>query len=142
METAVYGPGTWLSIHLLAYNANDDRSKMSFIDFMELLRNGYPCAKCRKHMSDYILSHPIHSYWNENRGFFKWSWLFHNAVNRRLGKPLLDYESAIGLYSGASHVCTAGCDEESTVRDWRYEEKRSRQVPRTSYVPRYRGNNY
>jgi hypothetical protein len=143
METAIYGPGTWFSLHLLAYHAADDRTKRSFLDFMDYLRASYPCAKCRKHMNDYILAHPIQSYWNEPHGFFRWSWLFHNDVNRRLGKPLLDYDTALSRFgSGQIHVCSAGCEEESSVRDWRKEEEHRRQIPRTQYLPRYRGYNY
>ena len=143
MDTAIYGPGVWLCLHLLAYRADDDKSKTDFIEFLNVIRQSYPCAKCRKHMNDYIQANPVHNHWMEDKGFFKWSWLFHNAVNQRLGKPLVSYDEAEAKYGGV-HVCTAGCEEESTVQDWRQLPQASRQIPRTyPRVPnRYRGHNY
>lgn len=125
----------------MAYNANDDQSKTTFINFLNLLREHYPCAKCRKHMNDYIQANPVHAHWHHDKGFFKWSWVFHNAVNQRLGKPLVDYDTAEATHVGGVHVCTAGCEEESSVMDWRQSVPHKRQIPRT-FAARYRGHNY
>lgn len=142
METTIYGPGSWLCLHLMALAATDDRRKQSFLDFLDLLKTSYPCHKCRQHMTAYFTAYPVQAHWNEDQGFFRWSVKFHNAVNQRLGKPLITYEQALAIYTGQNQVCTAGCEAEESVRDWRQDQSRHKQMPRTYYIPRYRGHNY
>jgi hypothetical protein len=45
-------------------------------------------------------------------GLFVWSWKFHNAVNARIKKPLMSWDTAYNLYSETeSLVCTKNCLE-------------------------------
>ena len=47
---------------------------------------------------------------------FKWSWKFHNSVNSRIGKPVLDWDTTYNLYSDPGvMVCTKSCDQENDV---------------------------
>ena len=44
---------------------------------------------------------------------FYWSWLFHNAVNSRIGKDYVDYNTAWDMYSDDEmSVCTSNCGKE------------------------------
>lgn len=134
MEAIKYGPGVWFSIHLLALNAQDTCSKKVFIKYMERLKETFPCAKCRKHMERYMNANPIQEFWDKENGFFKWSWIFHNAVNIRLGKKFLDYEEALNLYTDNIIACNKGCDESSSI-ELVYNKPNKRQVPRNYYIP-------
>lgn len=108
-----FGPGAWLVIHTLAYNAQSNSEKTHFQRSMKHICEGLKCSVCSGHCGDYLKNHPIRDYWyvkdKEGRdvGMFKWSWAFHNAVNARLGKPILDYSTAYYLYSDSEDtVCT------------------------------------
>jgi hypothetical protein len=119
------GPGVWYSIHLKAYEAVNDNKIESFIDYMYLLAEKFPCSKCRTHINAYIDSHPfedlryLENSNKRNVGMFKWSWLFHNAVNTRLHKNIVDWETAWGMYDVEIEVCSKNCDavEEHTSAD-------------------------
>ena len=114
-DPTVVGPGTWYTIHLKAMNSIDNKSIREFIDFMHLLADNFPCPKCREHIKQYIKTHPFSDLIKLEKngrkiGMFKWSWMFHNAVNSRLRKPNMDWETAWDLYSGETEVCSKNCD--------------------------------
>lgn len=109
--------GTWYVIHLMARSAVDQQTKEAFIQLMNTLAQSYWCERCRRHMNDYLRSHPIAPFWNyrdvnsREIGMFKWAWQFHNAVNRRLGKPEVSWEDAyVAYYEPEVHICTEGCN--------------------------------
>lgn len=120
-DPAIIGPGAWYIIHLKAKFAVTKSKKDDFIEFMDILSVEFPCKKCRNHIRKYIDSHPIKDFYNlknndgEEIGMFKWSWMFHNAVNTRLGKPYVDWDTAWNMYdSDDNHVCNQSCDEDET----------------------------
>ena len=110
------GPGVWYNIHLKSYEATDAKRIEEFIDEMYLLAQKFPCKKCRTHINAYIESHPFDDLrYLKNKegrpiGMFKWGWLFHNAVNTRLNKPLVDWETAWEMYDLEIEVCSKNCD--------------------------------
>lgn len=114
-----FGPGAWLVIHVLAYHAKTDEAKRDFETAMYTICSGLKCKNCKVHCGEYLKNHPIEDYWGIKRegkdvGMFEWSWAFHNAVNARLHKEIMDYETAYHLYSDESDtVCTKDCGDES-----------------------------
>lgn len=103
------GPGVWSTIHLKAKIALDAVSKEDFVKEMHFHYHYFPCLNCRKHIQEYMDTHPFQPFMtliDENGvdvGLFKWSWYFHNAVNKRLGKPYMPWETAYELYHLAEH---------------------------------------
>lgn len=106
------GPGFWVHLHIRARRAQTEESKNSFIDDMYLLSVEFPCGKCRNHIKAYLENHPFDEYFNlvndkgDQIGMSKWLWQFHNAVNARLGKPLMDWETCWEMYDTNREVCT------------------------------------
>ncbi len=117
------GPGVWYNIHLKAYEAVDKGKIDEFMDQMYLLAHKFPCKKCRTHINAYIESHPFDDLQHlENKdgrkiGMFKWAWLFHNAVNTRLHKPIIDWETAWNMYDVEIEVCSKNCEDEEHSND-------------------------
>lgn len=113
------GPGLWVAIHTLARRATTYDTKRAFIAFMNELRASFPCSVCRGHLASYLDSHPFEPYWSlrdattgEDVGMFKYAWEFHNAVNARLKKALMDFETARALYyDGDSGTCALDCTD-------------------------------
>jgi len=111
-----FGPGAWLVIHTLAFHAKTEKQKRNFEESMHVIQRGLKCESCRRHCGEYLEKHPIKDYWNvrnkdgEDIGMFKWTWAFHNAVNTRLHKPVLDWETAYHLFSDSENaLCTKEC---------------------------------
>lgn len=109
----VAGPGLWLAIHLMASNIKNDLDKTAFIKFMKILASNLPCPACRQHMTQYLIDNPLEIHFDVDDGFFIYSINFHNYVNRRLGKPLMEYEEAVAIYrKEPDQVCTINCGDE------------------------------
>lgn len=115
------GPGTWNTIHRYAYKSRLPSEQKNFIIFMKEICNGFPCTVCRGHCTEYIKNNPMEEYVDvsikiddENvvLGLFIWSWKFHNAVNSRLKKSIMSWDTAYNLYSEKENlVCSSSCSE-------------------------------
>lgn len=109
------GPGIWFTIHTLAKNATTPTLKQTFKVFIYSLREEFPCNLCRSHIIEFLDRHPIDSFWNikdtsgRDIGLFKYTWMFHNTVNKRLNKPQLSFESALEIYYGSTAPSLAPC---------------------------------
>lgn len=116
----IIGPGIWYSIHLKGALATTDYLKDMFEEYINELCDNFPCKKCKKHFREFLDKNPIKNYRNiidkfgEDIGLFKWSWMFHNDVNKRLGKDLIDYELAYQIYYTQLINCER-CEELSDV---------------------------
>ena len=122
--TSIFDPdvdarGIWILIHRMAILSTTDDKKAQFINYMTFLSKEFPCEKCRVHIKQFIIENPFYLYMDvtinggTDIGMFKWSYNFHNAVNSRLRKKLVDFNDAYNLYTGdVINVCSSKCDEE------------------------------
>jgi hypothetical protein len=118
-DPKVFGPGKWDTIHDLAIRAKTPAQKEAFIESMQTICEKLKCQNCQKHCLTYLQTHSpknflhIKSSTGEDIGMFKWSWMFHNAVNARLHKPIVDWDTAYNLYSDTqAMICTKDCGAE------------------------------
>lgn len=115
------GPGTWNVIHRRGFKARTHQEQVNFIEFMKDVCYGFPCTVCKGHCTEYIKNHPMEEYLDIlvdingeklSLGLFLWSWKFHNAVNTRIKKPIMSWETAYNIYSEAEPlVCSKNCLE-------------------------------
>lgn len=115
---AYFGPGKWDTYHLEAWFARTNPEQNNFIIFLKRQIDNFPCVKCKNHAYEYLDNNPLENYLGkksstgEELGMFVWMWKFHNAVNTRLGKPVVEWDTAYSMYSGRGIlVCGKGCDE-------------------------------
>jgi len=113
----VFGPGIWYLQHVKARDATTDEKKKQFIIDMKFVCQNLPCNECRGHCQTYMKSNPPENFLNikENGidiGLFKWVWAFHNSVNSRLKKPIVDWNTAKKMYFEESEVCMEECGGE------------------------------
>lgn len=101
-----WGPRAWYWLHVTAINYPpsptpvDARIAESRIwGFVTHL----PCASCRDHATQFVRQRPPSL--ESTYALQAWVWRFHNAVNLRLGKPLIPYEEYLRLY--ADEICWA-----------------------------------
>lgn len=92
------GPGYWTMIHTNAITISNSKQLLQFIDLIDMIATTFPCHKCREHMNEYLSKNPLPKKF-KNSECFKWSHAFHNAVNRRLNKPIMSYQDAYSMYS-------------------------------------------
>jgi len=103
--------GIWYTIHISALKMGED----SFLNWIILILNSLPCSTCKSHALEYLRTSPPELFKNtydektgELIGMFKWTWKFHNDVNLRLSKKVLDYNTTYKMYSD-ENVCSTDC---------------------------------
>ncbi len=126
-----FGPGLWFAIHTYAANAITPERKTAFIDFMNITAYNIKCEVCRQHAIEYIRDHPPTQMFNlqnpdgQDIGLFKWTWIFHNAVNRRIGKHEMSFDEAYSIFEPQGIVpCLRNCSS-----PLRQEEYNSQTIP-------------
>ena len=111
-DPRIIGPGIWVEMHLKTRYADTEQKKHESVNHIWFLAETFPCENCRRHINEYVNTHPFDHLWNlkndkgEEIGMFKWSWMFHNAVNARLGKPFMDWNTAWEMYDIKVKPCT------------------------------------
>jgi len=113
------GPGTWNLIHRIAHKARNHKDQVDFIKLVNEICSGFPCLVCRNHALEYIKNHPLEEYLDIlvdvrgekiSIGLFVWTWKFHNAVNARIKKPIMSWDTAYNMYlESESLICTSKC---------------------------------
>lgn len=99
MSSSYFGPGVWIAAHTYAANLpHTAEAGKGFIFFMETNINMLPCPVCRGHAQTYLKENPLVFSEIDPQWAFKWGFIFHNAVNKRLGKPRLTYNEAFDRY--------------------------------------------
>lgn len=136
------GPPVWYIIHSTAFASRDRESTERFICTMKNICNNFPCKHCKGHCQDYINKHPIEkepesSYDGKKTTMFMWSWKFHNAVNQRLNKPIINFETAYKLYDTSNPdnaICSKNCEEAGGVSLVSNVEEQPKSVLTKGYI--------
>lgn len=103
-----WGPGRWQSIHVTAADVDTSEKFKFFCSWVRNQIEHLPCQECVDHAKEYLKSNPP----EKAEDAFIWAWRFHNAVNRRLGKPEMEYTTVKQIYlQGGMKTCKKGCDE-------------------------------
>lgn len=117
---SIIGPGYWSIYHRKARQAQSSKLEEEFIEFDAWLCNNFPCMNCRRDSQEYSKANDIKRYRNikDKKGNYiglsQYAWARHNAVNAKLGKATINFETCWKLYSdeeGGSGVCTSDCGE-------------------------------
>lgn len=100
--------GYWTIIHMMALRAIKRDQRIFFSDMMSAIINELPCQECRHHATMYINQDPIDPENGTPFYSFTWAWKFHNTVSERIGKEMMDWQSAYHIYTSKdrSEICT------------------------------------
>ncbi len=111
MDIQLVGKGIWHTLHLLALHATTTKLKESYVIMVTSLSEHFGCESCKPDFKLYVSQ--IKKYYFIELGLFKWSVDFHNAVNVKLNKPVIDYN--IALLNFKNLVCV-NCDQTKDVK--------------------------
>jgi len=116
-DPVIIGPGKWDDMHSKAIEATDSNSQKEFIKWNTDMLENFPCIHCRVHALQYLIANPMEDSVNvivdkdQKLGLFIWTWKFHNAVNARLKKPLLNWTTAYTMYKLNPEECSKSCTD-------------------------------
>lgn len=103
-DPSVWGPSLWLFLHISsahypihASNMCKERAKW-FIRGIPMM---LPCESCANHAQKFIESneHRLDTIVSSRENLFKFFVDFHNYVNARFSKSLIQYDEAFNLYT-------------------------------------------
>jgi len=109
IHTNFWGPGAWAFLHSITFNYPEYPSSTEqhiMQQFFHSLKNILPCEQCRTHFTQTIeQTMPIEPHLNSRDALTRWLVQFHNTVNKRLGKPIMPYETVKAKYQSMQGKC-------------------------------------
>lgn len=102
----VWGPHAWKFLHISAEHYPESPTiaeQQSCYQYLMSLCPMLPCPECRIHCDKYMREHEseVQLACRNNNELAEFLIRFHNAVNVRLGKPVLSIETARNMYRTA-----------------------------------------
>lgn len=85
------GRATWKILNAISFNypnypTLEYKNKMA--SFLKLFAHFYPCDDCKTEFISYLQVNPPHLV--SRNSFIKWVCTFHNVINQKLGKNIID----------------------------------------------------
>lgn len=109
IHTNFWGPGAWEFLHSITFNYPihpTSQEKETTRQFFHLLKYILPCERCRQHYTEGIEKiMPIEPHLKNRDTLSRWLVRFHNIVNKRLGKPIMSYQSVQEKYQSMQGQC-------------------------------------
>lgn len=109
MDVRLWGPDAWNTMHAITYSypkhSPTAENKRDMTEFFEAIADVLPCFECRKHFKSMLRRYPITEHLGTRHDLTRWLVDRHNDVNRRLGKPIVDYAFVDAKYSDYGNVC-------------------------------------
>jgi len=82
-----WGQYYWYVIHSTASKYTPSKiNSNSYIALIGGMINLLPCNDCKDHFKALLKRYPLSKYLHSNEALFNWSYVVHDAVNKRLGK--------------------------------------------------------
>lgn len=94
------GQSTWFYLHAMAdhYPITPDVATVALVkDHISGFAAFYPCGECRAHMTQYLIDKPVMA--DSRLQLVRWMFRFHNSVNTRLGKKVMQSDEYVTRYT-------------------------------------------
>lgn len=102
MSKSVWGPATWFLLHSIVIKIRDDAPNDVIVELKKIIRgitSNLPCPVCSTHAKSQLSRLRFDSI-NTVQGLRQFMFVFHNAVNDFLKKPILmTYEEHLIIYN-------------------------------------------
>lgn len=109
-----WGPRLWLVLHTLAERAGKQDSIITRSDeqrawplFLKELPSIIPCPQCKEHCQEYLKTTPFqlpNDYYEWRNYIPNYFYVFHESLNRRLGKPSFPKEDLSKTYGNLGQM--------------------------------------
>ena len=134
------GRGYWTAWHIKSLHADDKNKKSEVARSIVVDIIYFPCMNCRNHAKDYVRKNPLMEAIKKDDplSLFIWTVNFHNFVNMRLGKTMINWQQAKKLWSG-ENVCFENCgmDKEEKREEEKGEEEKGEEEKGEMMIKNY-----
>ena len=119
-DPKVFGPGMWMTLHILAFNSNTLRQSHNFLFTLRPIIEKIPCKECRLHALSFINKTNYDKYKNikNKEGLYVGAFIYvcdmHNNANIWLKKDAVRWQTAYAAYDNMELLCKDGpCTQSS-----------------------------
>lgn len=130
LEPSIWGPHYWNTLHFAAatYDRNPNKSVRTVMkDLIKSLPVILPCKDCQDNAMNFIQTADVDKAVSSRKELFLFFFDFHNRVNQRLRKPLMNIQDALKIY----HI-----PKEEYTLYINYSDKKSKAPHQDQGVPR------
>lgn len=92
------GPQIWFLMHTFAGSYHSINKETPFLEFINTIRIYLPCNICKSHFQKLLQIYRFDDYSRNNEDVLKWTYLLHNAVNKKRGIKSPSFESVKRRY--------------------------------------------
>ena len=100
-DPRVFGPHFWFTLHSVSFfypeNPTDTDMRIHK-EFYESFVHVLPCEECRNHYRMLLTKYPIEGHLSCRESLSRWVVFLHNNVNKKIGKPILEYQTVVENY--------------------------------------------
>lgn len=114
------GPGVWFMFHLSAAQSSTREERLIVCKQIKNFCVYFKCSDCQSHCKRYVKAHPPEDSIETSETLFKWTVDFRNAVQRRLGGPIYDYDTMVSIFYDSAYMV---CDEDCTGNEQQGKSK-------------------
>ncbi len=113
-DPKVFGPGMWMTFHIMSFNANTLTQSNNFLHLLKPIIEKLPCKECRIHALEFIRKTNYNKYKNmrNNEGLYLGPFIYicdmHNNANKLLKKGVISWEKVYSVYNNMELLCTDG----------------------------------
>lgn len=133
---ACWGPLQWMAMHQLVRGYPRDNptqaQKEALVTYMTSLAEIMPCSLCADHWR--AIAPTVAGATSNRYSALKWTIDVHNAVNARLGKPVLTYGQAVAAIQNACPNNVLGCTWNQRCRTSVEQAKQCSANDRTAFL--------
>lgn len=119
MDVNFWGPSAWRFLHSITFaypECPEAAQKKDMTQFLVALAGVLPCTFCRKHYTTWLAEHPLSDVVNNWQNLSHWMVNLHNNVNKRHGKPVYPYKSAVAIYrQGECAKCETSAGSQTII---------------------------
>jgi len=101
LNPEIWGPQYWFVLYTIAlsYPENPNEvTKKKYYDFIQNLPLFIPISDIGNNFSIFLDKYPVTPYLDSRESFVKWVHFIHNKINLYLGKPEINYYTAMKNY--------------------------------------------
>ena len=112
MDGSLWGNQGWFFLHIISFNYPENptqEDKEYYRTFFVNLKNVLPCNECKIHYSKLIEEFPIEPHLDSKKELFKYVYILHKKVNKRLKKRNESFKNVLSccVMSKIWHIKTS-----------------------------------
>jgi hypothetical protein len=101
LNPKIWGPPFWFTLQTISINyptSPNETTKKKYYDFIQNIPLFIPDDSFGNKFVELLDDFPVTPYLDSRTSFMKWINFIHNQINKKLGKPIIEFQDGINKY--------------------------------------------